>query len=674
MPDSPYRLRISLNVLNHLGLNLYSNIPAVLSEAIANAWDADAGSVDVRFDIDAGTITIRDDGRGMDRQDINGKYLNVGYQKRSGSAKELTTPLGRKPMGRKGIGKLSLFSIANEVRVYSLKEHAEGQAFLLDARKIRQAIQGEDFSQAREYEPEQIEFDEVTGRQGTVIRLSSLKKLQRTSQTVRALKTRLARRFDLADDNMGFEIRVNGEAVTFSDRDYFHKARFLFQYGDYDYSRHCNRLDTEEDGVPLAFSRPVRFDQNGDHSDSGDFEISGWIAIAKHSNDLDSKGDDDNLNRISILVRKRVAQEDILQEFRMGGMFTKYVFGEIHADFLDEDDRDDIATSGRQRISEDDERYKALKQFVDSELRHIWNRTNRLKENRGMERAREIPVIGEWYDGLGSDSKSEAKRLFGRIDQIATDEEHRKTLYKHGVLAFEHLRHKEKLSQLETLDMNNLEAAVRLFSELDDIEASWYHQITLGRLDVIRKLRQHVDDDALEMVIQKHVYNHLWLMDPSWDRATETAHLERSVTHEFGEVSRKLSPEERNGRIDIRYKKISGSHVIIELKRSSVRMHDHELMGQVGRYMIALRKQLENAGEGGPVEAICLIGKNLHEWDDRAEKERSEKSLAQKNIRVVTYRQLIKDAETSYRNYLDKTEDKGRIKRILDEIDNGPIP
>ena len=38
-------MTISRNVLNHLGLNLYSNTPAVLAEVIANAWDADATGI-----------------------------------------------------------------------------------------------------------------------------------------------------------------------------------------------------------------------------------------------------------------------------------------------------------------------------------------------------------------------------------------------------------------------------------------------------------------------------------------------------------------------------------------------------------------------------------------------------------------------------------------------------
>ena len=45
--ETKYEMSLSLNVLNHLGLNLYSNVPAVLSEAVANAWDADAEHVDV---------------------------------------------------------------------------------------------------------------------------------------------------------------------------------------------------------------------------------------------------------------------------------------------------------------------------------------------------------------------------------------------------------------------------------------------------------------------------------------------------------------------------------------------------------------------------------------------------------------------------------------------------
>ena len=52
-----------------------------------------------------------------------------------------------------------------------------------------------------------------------------------------------------------------------------------------------------------------------------------------------------------------MAQEDILEDFNEGGMYSKYLIGELHADFLDWDERDDIATSSRQKIMEGDPRY-----------------------------------------------------------------------------------------------------------------------------------------------------------------------------------------------------------------------------------------------------------------------------------------------------------------------------
>lgn len=67
--DNKFIMSLSLNVLNHLGINLYSNIPAVLSEIVANSWDADATRVDITISDDE--IVIKDDGCGMSAEDIN---------------------------------------------------------------------------------------------------------------------------------------------------------------------------------------------------------------------------------------------------------------------------------------------------------------------------------------------------------------------------------------------------------------------------------------------------------------------------------------------------------------------------------------------------------------------------------------------------------------------------
>src|SRR5947209_3769081 len=109
--SSPYVMRLDLRVLDHLGIKLYSNAAAVLSEAVANAWDADATRVDIQ--IEQSKIIIDDNGVGMGLQQINDRFLAVGYDKR---AAEGETSGNKRPfMGRKGIGKLALFSISEVI-------------------------------------------------------------------------------------------------------------------------------------------------------------------------------------------------------------------------------------------------------------------------------------------------------------------------------------------------------------------------------------------------------------------------------------------------------------------------------------------------------------------------------------------------------------------------------
>ena len=99
-------MRISLNALEHLGMNLYSNVPAVLSEIVANSWDADAENVTVTIDKANETITIEDDGTGMNRDDVIDHFLTVGFKRRVISG--VATPIKkRKPMLFQGCHRVS---------------------------------------------------------------------------------------------------------------------------------------------------------------------------------------------------------------------------------------------------------------------------------------------------------------------------------------------------------------------------------------------------------------------------------------------------------------------------------------------------------------------------------------------------------------------------------------
>ena len=663
--DSKYKMSISLNVLNHLGVNLYSNIPAVLAEVIANAWDADATEVKVNLDQRQQVITISDDGHGMDVQDINDKYLYVGYRKR----KELRgglTKKRRKPMGRKGIGKLSLFSIADEIYVYSKKEKGTKEAFLMDAVAIKNAMQEESPSVSQDYAPKPIRFDVNIPIHGTVIKIKELKKFKLTKATETGLRKRIARRFGIIKESNKFKILINGTEVTFSDRDYFHKARFIFQYGDYDYAQHCRNLDEQ------AFSRPSNFTTKGKSYGRGKHKISGWIAIAKHSYDLDSgpardSAENDNLNKITIVVRGKVAQEDILQEYRLGGLITKYMYGEINADFLDEDDQDDIATSSRQKISEDDGRYLALREFIRTELQHIWMETNRLKEKKGLEAAlKDNPYVLQWYDGLRPPLQRAAMKIFSDIDKAGIEEKQKQEFYATSITAFEALKMNHALEQLENIDETNLRIFLQCLADLDQIEAMRYHEIVKERLAVIQKLKDDVDENVMERALQEYIFDHLWLLDPAWERATQYAYMEES----FREVMDEVTKKHKHRRVDIRYQRVMGAHVIVELKRPDQKLGKTDIEKQVRRYIFAVKRELQKRNDSYPLETVCIVNKPLSGWEDLGTKKADEESLKAWSIRVITYEELIENARSAYSKFIQQSESVGKLRKLIDNIRN----
>jgi hypothetical protein len=165
--DHKLKLQVAPHIVEDLGLNLYTSLPKVLVEFIANAYDAD--SPDVLITLDHGaiddertrlrqlwkerkekgedlaglasqtlkpslTIAIEDHGHGMSTADLESKFLVVGRRRRK---EQGTSENGRILMGRKGIGKLAGFGVAHTVQVTSrAKGEAHATQITLDYEKL----------------------------------------------------------------------------------------------------------------------------------------------------------------------------------------------------------------------------------------------------------------------------------------------------------------------------------------------------------------------------------------------------------------------------------------------------------------------------------------------------------------------------------------------------------
>lgn len=375
-------------------------------------------------------------------------------------------------------------------------------------------------------------------------------------------------------------------------------------------------------------------------------------------------------NKIAIMVRNKMAQDDVLGSFEEAGVYSKYLVGEIHADFLDEDGKDDIMTTGRQLIKEDDRRYAALRQKIWRDLKTIQGTWTDLRNEDGTRAACAIPQIEGWYNGLRDDHRSAAKRLFGRINQFPIDDDGvRKEMLVGRILAFENLKLKDMIGKLEKIDVGNLPDLKDVLLQLDDLEATAYYQTINKRLAVIKAFENIIDDNGKERIIQEYLFDHLWVLDPSWERITGTEHMEKSVENALDAVHAGLPEEQRRARIDIKYRTTGGKHVIIELKRPGAATSTFALGEQIGKYKSAVSEVLASLGKSGElVEFVCVLGKPPKDWQDRDGEKNSREALAAYGARIVMYDELIENAQKAYQKYIEERKNVTRVFELIQSI------
>ena len=640
-----YSLTIGPNDLNHLGVNLYNSMPAVLSEAVANAWDADAQNVSI--DIGADSITIADDGHGMTRDDCNKKFLTVGYARRKEAG---MTPGGRVVMGRKGIGKLSLFSIADVIEIRTARKDSpdDRAGFVMDINKIRDKIEDGN-SSTTTCELEEVDESRIKIDHGTRIRLTGLNR--RMGRNAKAVRKNLARRFSIIDPAHRFNVTVNGDAIAINDRDYWPKLEYVWYMGSEGdrITRQCKCKRAEIDEA-------VDSDR--------EYRVSGWVGTVKKQEDID-----DGNNRITIMARGKVIHEDILGNIKEGGVFSKYIIGEVRADFLDIDEEEDIATSSRQSVIEDSTRFIALRDHVkNAVIKRIQSEWTRFRTESAKDRALSDPAVREWFDGLGTTNKKYAERLFQKIETFKNlGEDSKIELYKSTIVAFETLAMYDQLSALDRVhDSGGLDEFLRVLGDVDKLEAAHYLNITQCRLKVLKNFQGLVAENAKERVLQEYLFDHLWLLDPSWGRACEDEDMEKSFRTACGAAGANLAKDEENARVDIRYRTYAGMHVIVELKRHGARVNIHRLTEQIQKYNDAMRKLLEARQDPNPqIGIVCVLGSEPGPGGD-AKKKQAQLKLY--NGRYVTYESLIHGAQQAYADYVKKWDGVKNIKDLVERI------
>ena len=113
-------MRPRARLIDLIGAELISDEPVALVELVKNSYDADAGTVEIRFAGDDPSrperIIVTDDGTGMNLATILGAWFEPGTVMKR---KCLRSPGGRIYQGAKGIGRFASARLADSLKLES---------------------------------------------------------------------------------------------------------------------------------------------------------------------------------------------------------------------------------------------------------------------------------------------------------------------------------------------------------------------------------------------------------------------------------------------------------------------------------------------------------------------------------------------------------------------------
>ena len=207
-----------------------------------------------------------------------------------------------------------------------------------------------------------------------------------------------------------------------------------------------------------------------------------------------------------------------------------------------------------------------------------------------------------------------------------------------------------------------------MLADRDALEASLYCDIVKSRLEAIKEFQAIVDENAKEKVLQKYLFDHLWLLDAAWERATGSELMESRLLKENVFTS-DLTEKEKLSRVDIAYRTNAGKHIIIELKKVGKKMNLLELQNQGQTYVDKLKKILLSSGDNTPnIEVVFVLGKPVDEEKNNPERLKASMRAVSAGSRIVHYNSLIDGAQKSYQDYLTKSKGIDRLEKIIDRI------
>ena len=537
----PFRLEFSNRVIEHLGIKLYQNKPTnVVAEFLSNSWDADATVVNIELKASGAggfpSIVITDNGRGMTRNELTDEFLVIGRNRRTSPTEQ--TPGGRLPMGRKGIGKLAGFGIARTIDIVSTpnqvlrkNEPASEAKFYWLRFSLQELVAKSNAAFASAYEPEVVadgisladfqtllDKDEHSaayarflsnaqaGTGGVCVYLSNTTLKKATN--VDLLLQSMGRRFTVAMLRPDFVVSVNNKTIT---PDKALPPLHDFGFGDWS-------TPIVETLMIGGVSRELRY----------------WIKF------VNLQGSDWSIENagIGIYAHGKIAQDrPFFFDIKGKEILSRYIYGVIEADWLDELPNDVVSTD-RRSIDWDTDETIRFHEWGASKI-STWLEDFRKwrAQQPKTEIIKRIRTVSPASTLTGTEEEALAELLNEVLPSLANDEEAKNRTTKSFTEAWTHAPTRLLTKGLWERVFSSMNSDSSLFAELvENLRKSMVPEamglaVTMAqRVAAITVMRKMIEADKTETHLQRLIETFPWLLGPQWERLIANQEIKTLVT------------------------------------------------------------------------------------------------------------------------------------------------
>ena len=629
---SPLKFKVAPHIVEDLGLNLYTSLSRVFVEFVANAYDADSSDVKISLDKDgikkarkemkeqyekekrdkevSGEtleplatrtlpenlkIVIEDTGHGMSRDDLDSKFLVAGRRRRQEEPETKgRSPKGRPLMGRKGIGKLAGFGVAQVIEVVTRKSgEPYASRIVLD---YKQLVKKRDAHEI-EVPDERLDDGGDFSKSGTRVVLSRLfyDPLKSRPETI---EQEIGEHFMFVQSSE-FAIELNGEPIQAPSRTH---AYAWPEPEKVAVNKLVSRSVPREGGGEIVFKYRIRF--------TGKKQA---LPAAKRG--------------VRVYAQKRLAATPSLlgADTNMHGFrMTDYLDGVVEADFIDKEEADYIATD-RQSLRWESPLLSGMYDFLGKEIKEACKQYQRKRDEEAKKVVEEDQFTNEEIEKYDFSKKDKrlavqiAALLEGASKQGVDDPGYKNKL----PILVRSVGHGSILTAISALAEEGKPELHRVAVEVAKLtkdELDQFITVVKARIKAIGTLRRIVDDVDFkkqdnEKTMQTLFEKCPWIIDPTYsqfltaDQTVDTLVKRLAKYLKTGEYAAK-DGKAKNDRPDLVFllgNKGLNKLVIVELKSANLSLEESH-RGQLVFYMEQASEWLSTCGHDGMKIHGQLIG------------------------------------------------------------------